>query len=230
MNFIKIGDNMKIVFLLTFVMVSLVLISLTKSEPDFNGTSPGCGGSSCHATQSGLVTATVLNNFQIRITVSGTTSKVGGELVNSNNEVVAVINSTSSNPFILTAPSAGTYVVNAGFNNPDRDWGSTSAVIQVTGVDDQLIGIKPESFKLFTNYPNPFNPVTKIRYSIVSDAFTTLKVFSIIGEEVVTLISEEKTPGVYEVNFNGFKLSSGTYIVKLQAGKFVETKKMILLK
>ncbi|MBK7630837.1 MAG: T9SS type A sorting domain-containing protein [Ignavibacteriales bacterium] len=201
-----------------------------KSEPGFNGTTAGCGGSGCHTSQTGIVTATVLSNNQVQISVSGTTSKVGGELVNSSGTVVAVNNSTSSNPFILTAPSAGTYTVNAGYKNPSRNWGSTSAVITVTGVDEELIGLKPEAFTLYSNYPNPFNPSTKIRYAIPQSAFTTLKVYSILGQEVATLINEEKTPGVYEVNFDGLNLASGTYIYKLQAGDFVETKKMVLLK
>lgn len=167
--------------------------------------------------------------MQVRVTVTGTTNNVAGELVDAGGNVVAVNNLTSSNPFILTVPSAGTYTVNAGFNNPSRDWGSTSAVINVTGIDEQLVGFNPNSFHLYTNYPNPFNPSTKIRYAISQTAFTVLKVYSILGDEVATLINEEKTPGVYEIDFNASELTSGTYIIKLQAGNFVESKKMILM-
>ena len=76
----------------------------------------------------------------------------------------------------------------------------------------------PQEFQLLQNYPNPFNPSTKIRYAISTTAFTTLKVYSILGQEVATLINEERAPGVYEVNFDGLKLTSGTYLYKLQAG------------
>jgi hypothetical protein len=86
------------------------------------------------------------------------------------------------------------------------------------------------TFALYNNYPNPFNPTTKIRYAITQTAFTSLKVYSLLGEEVATLINEEKTPGVYEVNFDATNITSGTYLYKLQAGNFTETKKMILLK
>jgi hypothetical protein len=220
---------MKIISAFITIIIVLVVISYTKSEPGFNS-GPGCGGSGCHTSQSGIVTTEVLSNFQVRVTVSGTTSKVGGELVNASGTVVAFINSTSSNPFILTAPSAGTYTVNAGYKNPSRKWGSASAVFTVSGVDEQLVGLKPESFKLYSNYPNPFNPVTKIRYGITETVYTTLKVYSILGKEVATLINEEKSPGIYEVNFEAVNLPSGTYIYKLQAGSFIETKKMILLK
>jgi hypothetical protein len=215
---------------ISLIISILIVVTSLNSQPDFNGTSPGCGGSGCHTSQTGIVTATVLSNNQIQISVSGTTSKVAGELVNSSGTVVAVNNSTSSNPFILTAPAAGTYTVNAGYKNPSRNWGSTSAVITVTGVDEELIGLKPESFELYANYPNPFNPSTKIRYAISQTAFTSLKIYSILGQEVATLVNEEKTPGVYEVNFNGLNLTSGTYLYKLQAGNFTETKKMVLLK
>lgn len=71
---------MKTTFILSVAVIFIVFLSYTKSEPGFN-TGPGCGGSGCHATQSGIVTAEVLNNFQVRITVTGTTSKVGVNLL-----------------------------------------------------------------------------------------------------------------------------------------------------
>ena len=202
---------MKGLIFISFVAGVLIFISSTKSEPGFNS-GPGCGGSGCHTSEAGIVTAEVLNNFQIRVTVTGTTSKVGGELVDAGGNVVTAINSTSSNPFTLTAPSSGTYTVNAGFKNPSKKWGTTSAVINITGIDEKLIGLNPKNFALYSNYPNPFNPSTKIRYAISQTTFTSLKVYSILGQEVATLINEEKTPGVYEVNFDATNLSSGTYI------------------
>lgn len=220
---------MKGLILIFLVAGVLIFISNTKSEPGFNA-GPGCGGSGCHTSETGILTAEVLNNFQVRVTVTGTTSKVGGELVDASGNVVAVINSTSSNPFTLTAPSSGTYTVNAGFKNPSKKWGTTSAVINVTGIDEELIGLRPEDFALYSNYPNPFNPSTKIRYAISQTAFTSIKVYSIVGEEVATLINELKTPGIYEINFDGTELTSGTYFYKLESGNFSQTKKMIILK
>jgi hypothetical protein len=223
---------MKNVTIIVSIFITLLLISLTRSEPGFNGTSPGCGDSGCHNVQTGIVSAEVLSNFQVRVTLTGTTSKVGGELVNSGGVVVNVINSTSDNPFILTAPSAGTYTVNAGFKNPSLSWESTSAVINVTGVDEKLVGLNPVEFELYPNFPNPFNPSTKIRYAISETAFTTIRIYSLIGQEISLLINEEKSPGIYEVNFDAsdFNLTTGTYLYKLQTGNFVQTKKMILLK
>jgi hypothetical protein len=79
------------------------------------------------------------------------------------------------------------------------------------------------------NYPNPFNPSTSIQYAISSTQFVTLKVYDLLGREVATLVNEEKPAGSYNVEFRmqNLELSSGIYFYKLQAGDFVETKKMI---
>ncbi len=136
---------MKISGILITILFLIVLVSLLQSEPGFNGTTPGCGGSGCHTSQTGIVSATVLTNNQVQITLSGTTSRVAGELVNSNGVVVAVNNSTSSNPFILTAPSAGTYTVNAGFNNPNRRWGTTTVNIAAPPAPPTVLNSSPVS-------------------------------------------------------------------------------------
>jgi hypothetical protein len=90
--------------------------------------------------------------------------------------------------------------------------------------------LTPGSFELSQNYPNPFNPNTTINYKLPISGQITLKVYNILGDEVATLVNEEKPAGSYEVNFNSEKLASGTYFYKLQADSFIETKKMILLK
>lgn len=220
---------MKAVLLLGAIAVS-VLFYMTKSEPGFNGTTPGCGGSGCHTSTTGIVTAQVLTNNQVRITISGTTSSVAGELVDANNIVVAVKNPTSSNPFTLTAPSSGTYTVNAGYKNPSRKYGTTTVEISVTGIEDKKIGTNPNYFELYSNYPNPFNPETRIRFAIPQAELVTLKIYNIAGEEVASLINEQRAAGIYEVNFRALNLPSGTYLYKIDAGSFSETKKMVLLK
>ena len=88
----------------------------------------------------------------------------------------------------------------------------------------------PSDFVLSQNYPNPFNPTTKIRYSISQTSNVIIKVFDILGNEIETLVNEEKLIGNYEVEFNAINLPSGIYFYHLRAGNFFETKKMILLK
>ncbi|MCW8809563.1 MAG: T9SS type A sorting domain-containing protein [Ignavibacteriaceae bacterium] len=96
----------------------------------------------------------------------------------------------------------------------------------------------PKIFSLYQNYPNPFNPSTKIKFTIPSviaretkqSQLVTLKIYDVLGNEISTLVNEEKAAGNYEVDFIADGLPSGIYFYKLQAGSFVETKKMILLK
>jgi hypothetical protein len=88
----------------------------------------------------------------------------------------------------------------------------------------------PENYSLEQNYPNPFNPSTTIKYSIPSSGYITLKVFDVLGNEIATLVNEEKPAGTYKVEFEAESFSSGIYFYKLLAGDFIETKKMILLK
>jgi len=102
----------------------------------------------------------------------------------------------------------------------------------------------PSGCELSQNYPNPFNPSTNIRFRIVESGLVTLKVYDILGNEIATLVNEEKQPGVYEVEFNtstfNYIPSSGIYFYQLlvsdlqskdeKSGNFIETKKMILMK
>ncbi|MCW8812684.1 MAG: T9SS type A sorting domain-containing protein, partial [Chlorobium sp.] len=85
-------------------------------------------------------------------------------------------------------------------------------------------------FALHQNYPNPFNPSTTFRYSIPTQSKVVIKVFDILGNEIATLIDEEKSVGTYELTWNAANLPSGVYFYQLRAGEFISTKKMILLK
>ena len=99
----------------------------------------------------------------------------------------------------------------------------------VTGIEN-VITTLPSEFTLEQNYPNPFNPTTKINYQIPELSFVSLKIYDLLGSEIVRLVSEEKSVGSYEVGFDAANLPSGVYFYRLQAGSFVETKKMLLLK
>ena len=93
-----------------------------------------------------------------------------------------------------------------------------------------ILPIVPNSYSI-SNYPNPFNSRTKIRYTIPSDVFVTIKVFNVLGQVVFTLVNKEfKKAGYYEVRFDGTNLASGLYLYKIEAGPYVQTKKMLLLK
>ncbi len=392
-------------FTLFFILIT---VSYVTSEPGFNGTTPGCSGSGCHTFQTGIVTAAVLVNNQIQITLTGNTGNVAGELVNSSGTVVAVNNGTSSNPFILTAPSAGNYTVNAGYKSPSRVYGTATANIippppaapsnlsalvnqnplsvslqwndnssnedgfiieretlteafspidtvnagttafqdlnvavttyryrvqaynagggstysniaeifvpvelinfsaaaipgkvtlnweTVTEIDNQGFIIErkssgsaewsragyvdgkgtttektfysfydvpsasghyfyrlkqldyngtfeysnevdvdyhtPQGFSLSQNYPNPFNPSTSIKFSIPQENTVSIVIYNVLGKEISTLLNEQRPAGTYSITFDASSLPSGLYFYKLSAGKFEQTRKMLLIK
>jgi len=110
---------------------------------------------------------------------------------------------------------------------PDTGWVVMNVLSPVVSVENENI---PQAYNLSQNYPNPFNPGTKIKYSIPQLSQVQIKVYDVLGNEVTTLINEEKPAGEYEVEFNGSNLPSGIYFYQLKAGEFVETKEMILLK
>jgi len=96
------------------------------------------------------------------------------------------------------------------------------------GVGNEIA--EPLSFALNQNYPNPFNPSTRITYSVREESPVSIKVFDMIGQEVITLVDEVKKAGTYSVNFSADKLSSGVYIYQMKAGSFISAKKMSILK
>lgn len=88
----------------------------------------------------------------------------------------------------------------------------------------------PTMFKLEQNYPNPFNPSTVIKFGVPEKSTVVLKIYDILGGEVTTLVNEEMDPGWYKREFDASYYSSGVYIYRMQAGSYVSTKKMILLR
>ena len=102
--------------------------------------------------------------------------------------------------------------------------------------DTTTVGVEDEgkpivnNFRLEQNYPNPFNPTTNIGFRIANFGFVSLKVYDIIGNEIATLVNEEKRAGEYEIEFDATGLPSGIYFYKLKAGGYIETKKMVLIK
>lgn len=97
----------------------------------------------------------------------------------------------------------------------------------VVGIEDEM---QPQTFSLEQNYPNPFNPVTKIKFTLASNEYTTLKVYDIIGKEITTLVNNQMEKGHYEINFDASNLPSGVYFYTLNAGGYKETRKMILMR
>jgi photosystem II stability/assembly factor-like uncharacterized protein len=119
----------------------------------------------------------------------------------------------------------------------NRLWAATNSGIMISGM---LTGVKPggnvtpAKFVLEQNFPNPFNPATTIRYSVPGTAHVILKVFDVLGNEIATLVNEDKQPGSYFINYNAASLASGVYYYTVyitgETGTRVLSKKMVVLK
>jgi len=148
------------------------------------------------------------------------------------------------NPHTITTSADGAVSVYA----VDIDGDGDMDVLSASQLDDKIawyenlspVGIGsisneiPIKFRLSQNYPNPFNPSTSIQYAVSSRQFVSIKVYDVLGNEIATLVNEEKPAGTYEVEFSTIggatDLPSGIYFYRLQAGSFIETKKMVILK
>lgn len=129
----------------------------------------------------------------------------------------------------------GTVQLRVRVRDNQNKWSSWSNPIKVKMMDqsNENINTPPAAtFKVQQNYPNPFNPVSTIKYELAEAMYVSLKIFNSLGEEVATLIKDEyQVSGIHsEIFFANSTLPSGVYFYCLQAGDFVETKKMILLK
>lgn len=113
-------------------------------------------------------------------------------------------------------------------NNAVKTDQETDPYSSLTGLTNE--NIKPSTYSLSQNYPNPFNPSTTIKFSIQKPGLVTLKIYNLLGQEVTTLINRELTSGSYSYEFDASYLSSGVYFYSINAGSFVQTKKMMLLK
>ncbi|MCF8316124.1 MAG: T9SS type A sorting domain-containing protein [Ignavibacteriales bacterium] len=118
--------------------------------------------------------------------------------------------------------------INISYNvNEGKVTGSFELGGEVTTIDNSKVSFQ---HKLYSNYPNPFNPSTIISFSIPEQGFVSLKVFNLLGEEVKSIVKEELSSGNYNYEFNAAGLANGIYLYQLRAGNFFETKKMLLLK
>ena len=115
-----------------------------------------------------------------------------------------------------------THTMQAGF------WNAYYQAV-IVNVEDEEAGL-PMTYKLEQNYPNPFNPSTIIKFAVPERSMVQIKIYDILGSEIVTLVNEEMEMGWYEKVFNASGYASGMYIYRMQAGDYISTKKMLLVK
>jgi len=129
----------------------------------------------------------------------------------------------------------GTFTKEVHFSGADGATRFVTGVAIPTYVEEIETPNLPKDFKLCQNYPNPFNPETRIRFSLPRSAFVTIEVYSLLGQRVRTLVSEQLTAGFKEVIWNGMdgnscSVASGIYFYRIKAGDFTQTRKMVLMK
>lgn len=133
--------------------------------------------------------------------------------------------------------AAGTVVGPTGIGTPTAIAMRSSS--SPTGLADDDPGAVPDEFRLFQNFPNPFNPMTEIRFHVPSlkrraggagSTQVKLAVYDLIGREVAVLVDDRRAPGSYSVEFNAASLASGVYLYRLSAGGYVESRKMVLMR
>jgi hypothetical protein len=124
---------------------------------------------------------------------------------------------------LIKDPIARSYSLRTVFSDSTR---STLKNIELSPEQVML----PDEFKVYQNFPNPFNPETKIRYTLPKTSHVQIRIFDVLGREIETLLNREKTAGTYELTWNAAHLPSGVYFYQLKAEDFIQTKKMILLR
>jgi len=137
----------------------------------------------------------------------------------------------------------GTYIASLGVhelwnNSIDKKYSrnlGTGAGIELIGIEQTPMGVMdrhdvPQTFELYQNYPDPFNPTTTIKFNVPSSGFVSLNVYDALGREVKSLVNEKQNAGTHVVKFDGSNLSTGVYFYRLHSGSYTATKKLLLLK
>jgi hypothetical protein len=129
-----------------------------------------------------------------------------------------ILKSAVGQSFVGSSTSASLFIT-SGFL-PGADY--------VVDVDEQTP--LPIEYQLYQNYPNPFNPTTTIAFDLPKTGVVSIRVYNILGQEVTNVLDEEKEAGRHKMVFNASQLASGAYFYRIQAGSFVQTKKMLILR
>lgn len=171
-----------------------------------------------------------------------TTSNVSALAINASGQIFA---GTQGGGVFRSTDNGGTWTqINSGLTNLNVNLLAVNAggrlfagtpdgifrSVQSTTSVREISGVIPIAFSLEQNYPNPFNPSTTVEFSLAQANFVTLKVFNLLGKEVAALVSEGLGAERFRSQWNATNAASGIYIYKLQAGSFIQTRTMLLLR
>ncbi|MBK8552470.1 MAG: T9SS type A sorting domain-containing protein [Ignavibacteria bacterium] len=175
------------------------------------------------------------NLYSVYFTNINTGWVVGNDYITNLGTIVKTTNSGVN--WISQASGTINSLYSVHFTDSNTGWivGNSGTILKTTN-GGTSVGVQnfsteiPSGYSLSQNYPNPFNPVTNLEFGISDLGFVSLKVYDILGKEVVTLVNEKLSPGKYQVEFDGSGLPSGVYFYRLTAGEFTDTKRMMLIK
>ena len=165
---------------------------------------------------------------------SNSTLDVDLQILDNNlNSILTSSSSGAIESVFKTNISAGTYYLK--LYRYSSTFGQYKFMVSNTKITEILVDVKeptklPTKFSLSQNYPNPFNPSTTIKFALPQATKVSLRIYDAVGREVATLVNKEMNAGVHSVKWNASKMASGVYFYRLQAGSFVQTKKLMLLK
>ena len=231
--------------LLGLVSASVIITSNSSSSPDTIRLS----GTGTVLSALAQLNTKILSFGNVRV---GQPKDTTMTINNTGSDTLRVTSVTSTSAVFSARPAARTVAPGQSFNDTIRFTPSSAGAVsgniiitsnstsspdtvRVSGTGaavsavDRLDGV-PTEFSLCQNYPNPFNPSTLIQYSIPTRSRTRLGIYDILGRLVATLVDEEQAPAYYEVQWNASAIPSGVYFYRIEAGNYVGTKKMILLR
>ncbi|MCE1164763.1 MAG: T9SS type A sorting domain-containing protein [Bacteroidetes bacterium] len=175
-------------------------------------------GSNVHVTM--LKAGSYPNIWYVRSGIEGTNWEMPVQITNINSQkMLPCVNASGTSVHVIWSDYRDTDMEIYYKQNPTANVGI-----------ENLSSETPSSYSLYQNFPNPFNPVTTIQYALPKESRVTLRIYDITGREVRVLVNEIKTAGYYAIQFNGSELSSGIYFYKIEAGDFIQTKRMVLIK
>lgn len=218
----------------TFLFLAECIRYKNWSAPPFNGGS----ASSLFMSQDIVAIESVLLDFfrSEGAVVSGTADNYLHEAAQADNPPSGTVYDPENDGIPLSSLGVHEHWNNSTDKQYSRNLGTGEGIelIKILKNTPTLVepgnDLVPYTFTLFTNYPNPFNPTTTIKYSLEKTEHVNLSVHNILGERIFTLVNEKQAAGIHKVNFNASGLSSGVYIYRIEAGLFTQSRKMIILK
>jgi len=133
-------------------------------------------------------------------------------------------NISPGNSFELTFDNSGVFPYDCAYHS------SMTGTITVSSLESEYPFLLVETFQLYSNYPNPFNPATNIQYSLLNNTQVELLIYNLQGQRIQTLIDDFQTVGYYSINWDATSYPSGLYLMNLRAGEYMETQKLLLIK